>query len=101
MAFPKMDKVKLKLLRQRFTENGFNDQRVIDAVNNVIDTYEGWDKMPNIANFIQYDKKVKVYNWAESVEVGQDNLIMVDLGFNRPKWVAKEDQEKYLIKLWK
>ena len=100
MAFPKMDRIKLKLLRQRFRENGFSDQRVIDSVNNVIDTYEGWDKLPNIANFILFDKKFKTYLHSESIELGQDNLVMVDVGLDKPRWVLAEDQLKYKLKLW-
>jgi hypothetical protein len=55
-AFPKFNKSQLEILRERFKELSFTDQRIMDAVNHVIDTYEGWDKLPNIANFVQYDK---------------------------------------------
>ena len=64
-AFPKMPPETIDILKDRFIENGFNDERMIAAVGNVIDNYEGWDKLPNIANFIQFDKKVKLYTYTE------------------------------------
>ena len=67
-AFPKFDKNQLSVLKARFKANKFTDQRIIDAVNNVIDTYEGWDKLPNIANFIQFDRHCITYN--QAIEYG-------------------------------
>jgi hypothetical protein len=99
-AFPKMPIETFNLLKDRFKENGFTDERLQDSVNNVIDTYEGWDKIPNIANFIQWDKKVKTYIWSESIEIGQQYLVAIDVGEDKPKWVMKEDQKKYKLKLW-
>jgi hypothetical protein len=99
--FPKIPLPMLDELKNAFADNNFTDERIKDAVDYVRDTYEGWDKLPNIANFIQYDKKIKIYSWKESIEIGQQYLIAVDLGFNNPKWVLKEDQKKYKLKLWK
>ena len=99
-AFPKMPDATFNLLKDRFKENNFTDERLRDSINNVIDTYQGWDKIPNIANFIQYDKKIKIYTYKESIEYGQKYLAAVDLDFNGPRWITKEDQEKYKIKLW-
>ena len=99
-AFPKMPIEMFNILKDRFKANGFTDQRLRDAVGNVIDTYEGWDKLPNIANFILFDKKFKTYLHSESIELGQDNLVMVDVGLDKPRWVLAEDQLKYKLKLW-
>lgn len=99
-AFPKMPDPTINLLKERFKANGFSDDRLKDAVANVIDNYEGWDKSPNIANFINFDKKVKIYNYKESLEYGQKYLVAVDLGFNEPRWITKEDQHNFKIKLW-
>jgi hypothetical protein len=62
-AFPKLSKDYLEILKDRFAANGFTDERMKDSINHVIDTYEGWDKLPNIANFIKFNKtkKLKTY----------------------------------------
>jgi len=41
--------------------NNFTNKRAADAVNYVIDNYTGYDKIPAIADFIKYDKKIKYY----------------------------------------
>lgn len=88
------------MLKDRFAENKFSDKRMIAAVNNVIDNYEGWDKIPNIANFISYDKKIKYFTWNEANEIGHKYLVCVDLGFPKPRWVRTEDFETYKLKKW-
>jgi len=52
-AFPKMTEPAATLIIERMSENGFTNARAIDAVNYVIDTYEGWDKVPSVSNFIR------------------------------------------------
>lgn len=101
-VFPKFPKGMMNVLRERFIENNFTDSRLKAAVNHVIDTYEGWDKLPNIANFISYDKKVKIYTYDEacSYSGGMKNLTAVDIGFENPRWMLKEEVEKYKIKKW-
>lgn len=99
-AFPKMDKAFHNILKERFKANNFNDERMLDSIAHVIDTYEGWDKMPNVANFIQYDKKAKIYTYTEVCEnnLWQD-VVSVDLGINEPRWVKKEYSKHF--KEWK
>lgn len=92
-AFPKMPDPTFNLLKERFKENKFTDERLRDAVNHVIDTYEGWDKIPNIANFIQFDKKVKLYTYEESIQIGHKYLACVRVD-GKVRWVEKEF-EKY------
>ena len=99
-AFPKMPMPTFNLLKDRFVENKFTDERLRDSVNYVIDNYQGFDKTPNIADFIIYDKKVKFFNFEETQKIGQENLAMVDLGFSTPRWVYREDAERYKLKLW-
>ena len=67
-AFPKFDKNQLEILKERFKELKFTDKRILDAVNNVIDTYQGWDKLPNLANFLQFDKTERLYTHNELLE---------------------------------
>ena len=61
-AFPKLTKDQLDILRDRFIEHKFTDQRILDSIKNVIDTYPGWDKTPNIANFIQFNAVPYTYH---------------------------------------
>ena len=90
----------VELIKDRAKANGFTDQRYMDAVLHVIDNYEGWDKNPNVANFIQFDKKVKAYTYKQSLEIGQKYLVAVDLGYTEPRWVSREDFEQHNLKKW-
>jgi hypothetical protein len=124
--FPKFPQPMLEELKNAFADNGFTDERMKDAVNHVRDTYEGWDKLPNIANFIQYDKKIKIYDENDILKMYPDNyiqstfqgksIVMVkgsnpaklyyekidlsDRGIDTPRWVKKEDFAKNKLKLW-
>ncbi|MDH7604728.1 MAG: hypothetical protein QHH13_07510 [Melioribacter sp.] len=73
VAFPKLEPQMLELLKERFKANNFCDQRIIDAVNYVIDNYTGYDKLPSIADFIRYDKKVKTYTYSELLAKHKDS----------------------------
>ena len=91
----------VKLLRDRFKANGFCDKRMEDAVNYVIDNYTGFDKLPTIADFIRYDKKVKIYTHGEVTENNLWGTVeAIDVGLDKPRWAKKEDVEKYGIKKW-
>ena len=113
-AFPKMPRTTLDTLKDRFIANNFNDARLIAAVDYVIDNYEGWDKLPNIANFIRYDKKIKTYSQRELMEIHKDcyfagatydpiekEYAKIKLpGIDEPRFVKKEDQIKYGFELF-
>jgi hypothetical protein len=104
--FPKFPQPMLEELKNAFADNGFSDERMKDAVNHVRDTYEGWDKLPNIANFIQFDKKIKVLTYDELVILVNEktakmcDYIPINTGLSKPRWVLKELQEKYKLELW-
>jgi len=66
-AFPKITQGVLDILKERFAENNFSDRKIIDSINHVIDNYGGWDKNPNIAEFIQYDRTIKTYTYNEAI----------------------------------
>jgi len=100
LTFPKFPKEMILVLKDRFAANNFTDQRMIDSVNNVIDTYVGWDKLPNIANFIQFDKKIKIFTYNEACVFGMSSLKSIDIGLDKPRWALEEDVVKYKIKLW-
>ena len=99
-AFPKMFEGQVSLLMEMFPENNFTDNRMRDAVNHVICTYEGWDKLPNIANFIQYDKKIKIYTYKEICEIGFEGMQAIDIGQDSPRWTLIENVEKLKLKKW-
>lgn len=100
-AFPKMDIETYDLLKERFKANNFNDERLVASVAHVIDSYEGWDKVPNIANFIQYDKTVKIYTYEEAIKFGMRDLTSIRIGeLVNPRWCLTEHVEKYKLTKW-
>jgi len=66
-AFPSLPKGFYDVLTDRIKELGFSDARLTDAVNNMIDTciYP----QPTIANLISWDKRIKLYNYQQIVEL--------------------------------
>jgi hypothetical protein len=64
-AFPSLHPEFFTIFLDRMIEKGFSDKRMIDAVNNVIDTciYP----TPTIANFTTFDKRAKLYTYDEVV----------------------------------
>lgn len=97
-AFPKMDKAFHNILKERFKANNFSDERMLDSIGHVIDTYEGWDKIPNVANFINFDVKATLYTYEQVCEQNLwDYVTAVDIGIGKPKWV-KTEFSKYFSK---
>lgn len=99
-AFPKFPKSMLDILKDRFIENGFNDERMIAAVNHVVDSYQGWDKLPNIANFVSFDYRIKKYTYLELCDmVGKHMIFWDDLQKVKSKesefYIAKSDYNNY------
>lgn len=62
-AFPAMETNFISILSERLVANGFTEQRIKDAVANVIDNFTY--KSPNIADVIKFDRKVKLYTYHE------------------------------------
>ena len=96
----------LKLLRERFKENGFTDKRMEDSVNHVIDNYTGFDKLPSIGDFIKFDKKVEVLTELELSEkankmgVGiRNDYTCTDID-GKPYHVKNKDFTDYGFKKW-
>lgn len=65
-SFPGLTPEYLTVLSDFIIENKFSDERLIEAVNNVISNciYP----IPTIATFIGYDKKVRLYTYDEMLE---------------------------------
>ena len=63
-AFPKQNKEFFNVLAERLIANGFTDERLTDAVNNVIDNFQYREL--NISDIVKFDKKIKLYNYKEA-----------------------------------
>ena len=63
-AFPKQSKEFFNVLAERLIANGFTDERLADAVNNVIDTFQY--KELNISDIVKFDKKIRLYTYSEA-----------------------------------
>jgi len=63
-AFPRQTDTFFDILTERIIANGFSDQRLADAVNNVIDNFRY--KELSVADIIQHDKRVKLYTYSEA-----------------------------------
>ncbi len=66
-AFPKQNKEFFNVLAERLIANGFSDERLSDAVNNVIDNFQY--KELNISDIVRFDKKRKLYNYQEACKL--------------------------------
>ena len=113
-AFPGWSEEQGTILMDRFAEHGFSDRRMIDAVKHVIDTYEGYGRLPNIANFIQFDRQVRLYRHSElDGVVGRGDASYTDFAIARiegvsgcrsaeeagkpPLYILRRDAEKHRI----
>ena len=62
-AFPALNPDFFKILIERLREKEFTDERLNDAVNNVIDNCQY--PTPTLANFLSFDKRIKVLSYDE------------------------------------
>jgi hypothetical protein len=62
-SFPGLAPDYFNVLSDMLFEYGFSDERLIDAVNHVISTCVY--PQPTIANFLSFDKKVRLYTYQE------------------------------------
>ena len=101
MAFPALQPEFFDILAKRIKANGFSDDRLTDAVNNVIDncTYP----TPTIAQFISFDRRYKIYNYDEYCKLCSEGFgeLYQPIKFkDRPKpvWIHVNDIEQFNIK---
>jgi hypothetical protein len=104
-AFPQLPEGFYEVLNRRLKEKEFTDNRLMDAVNYVVDTCQY--PVPAIANFISYDKNVQVLTYADLVKQLNDDRGSWDYydqikvpGIDKPRYVRKEDVEKYNLQKW-
>jgi hypothetical protein len=81
-------------------DKGFSNERLKDAVNNVIDTCQY--PVPTLANFLSFDRRVKIYNYSEmsnavlSQAITQDAFAKIKIE-EKPFWVKTSDKVVYNI----
>lgn len=103
-AFPSLPEGFYDIFSERIIDNKFNDDRLIDAINNVIDNciYP----TPTIAQFISWDKKIKVYKYPDIVKMVEDGdpkaferYQRIELeGLPEAVWIHINDIAKYKLK---
>jgi len=99
-VFPALDNDFISILAERIKSNGFTDQRLKDAIGNVIDNFTY--QKPNISDIIRFDKKIKLYNAAETSKMVTDEGYRYEdfIHYHRNGqlfWIKKTDSEMYGI----
>ena len=111
-AFPKMEQQMINLLKDRFIEKGFSNEKMFAAIYHVIDTFSGWSQLPCIGDFIAYDKTIKTFSHFELTIKHKDAFYfgatydpiakeydqIDDRG--QMRYARKEDVEQYSLKKW-
>lgn len=98
VAFPALPRDFFTLLTNRFMEKGFTDQRLKDAVNNVIDTCQY--PTPTLANFLSFDKRVKILSYDELCNLASKGEAKFESYYRysingKPFYVRQCDKELY------
>lgn len=105
-GFEKMNSQMPRLIIDRMIANGFTCRRAMDAVAHVLDTYDRWDKSPSVADFINYDRRIKTKSYGELVKAASegtaswDDYRPIDVGNEVPRWAKIDDIEKHQLKRW-
>lgn len=94
------------VLAQRVTELKISDTRFNDAVNYVIDNCVY--PTPTIANFISYDKKIKLYNYPQFQKLNDEmhmqagkyyKAVRIE-GLDKPMYASNKDILEFNLELW-
>lgn len=96
-----------EVFSERIKENNFCDSRLIESVKFVVDNCVY--PVPTIAQFITFDKRIKVYYYEDIVKKLDDNrkafesYIAVKVNDEQPKplYVHVNDFEKFNLTRWK
>jgi len=93
-AFPELPAQFYEILSQRVKANKFTDEKLEDAINNLIDNFT-YPK-PTIADIISYDKRVKLHSYSQLCELvsqghSWDEFIKMP---DKKAWISKIDAEK-------
>jgi len=102
-SFPALPEGFYEIFSERILDCGFTDDRLNDAVNNVIDTCVY--PTPTIAQFISFDKRVKVFKYPDIIEMLNDDpnafsrYKRIEMeGLPEAVWIHVNDIAKYNIK---
>ena len=106
LAFPSLELNFYEIFSDRIIANGFSNDRLKDAVNSVIDNCVF--PSPTIAQFIAYDKHIKIYSYLDITKMLQydakpfETYKSVRLSNKQPKpmYAHINDVEKYKLDLW-
>lgn len=91
-------------LKDRLKANHFTDERLIDAVDNLLDHFK-YGHTPNIAEIISYDKTIDAYTHDQMLKLLNDDqttfarYVTIDIGGN-PRYILREYQLKYNLNLY-
>jgi len=97
-AFPSLTPEFFQLFISRVRDKGFSDERLTEAVNHVIDNCQY--PTPTLANFLSFDKRVKVLSYEELCDLVTTNRATFENYANiiineKRFWVRKADKELY------
>jgi hypothetical protein len=104
-SFPSLTKEFFDVFADRIKDNKFTDKRLNDSINYVIDNciYP----TPSIAQFISYDKRIKLYTYHDIVRM-QDQTqhafksyrpVKIH-GVNKPMYASINDIAQYNLEKW-
>lgn len=98
-AFPQLPTGFYDVLLDRIKDKGFTDQRLKDAINNLIDNFTY--PVPTIANVVSFDKRIKLYTYSDLTDAVSNGRNWKD--FTKVKrngktfWITVTDKETYNI----
>ncbi|MFV0392424.1 MAG: hypothetical protein ACK5KP_11175 [Paludibacteraceae bacterium] len=100
-VFPALENDFISVLSERISVNGFTEQRLKDAVANVIDNFKY--QRPSIADIIGFDTRIRLYDYSEySNEILSKKATNSDFAKHWIKekifWVKISDCERYGFK---
>lgn len=102
-AFPALPLEFYDILTDRIRAAGFCDQRLQDAVSCVIDNCIF--PQPTVAQFISYDRRIRVYTYEEMLDKGHHGLWNPEIykaiqlrGMPKKVWIHVNDIAKFNIK---
>jgi hypothetical protein len=103
LAFPTLSEEFYDIFLDRIKENEFTNNKLHDAINNVIDNciYP----LPTIAQFLTFDKEIKMYNYSQILKIQQDTgqafkcYRPIKSNYKIILWASLEDIEKYKLQL--
>ena len=104
-AFPDLDNNFFSLLQEMVFDLEISEKKLYDSVMNVIKTHI-WDRPPRIASFLNYDEKIKFYDYQQILKLNDEYAgkvfnyySKVELSFTSQILYAKNtDIDKYKLK---